>query len=81
LSEQETDPAADVLAAWMREFAAITHDASPVPDPGQLWWKAEFWRRLDLQRQVASPLELSELMELGCGLAAALILAAVSLIK
>ena len=49
-------------------------DAGPLPDPRQLWWKAELLKRWDAQRHAAAPIERAEPAQVGIGLAGSLVL-------
>ena len=53
--------------------------AGAVPDPMQLWWKAQLLRRWDAQRQVQLPLDLMQPIEILGGLVAAAVLLYLSL--
>lgn len=62
------------VRAWMRELAAVSLDAAPLPDPHQLWWKAELLKRWDTQRRTAASIDRAERIQIGIGLAGALLL-------
>jgi hypothetical protein len=71
LFEQEGE-----LRAWMRELAAVPLNGGPLPDARQLWWKAELLKRWDEQRQAVAPIERAEPVQVGFGLAGAIVLLA-----
>jgi len=50
----------EMVVAWMRQFASLPMEASSLPDPAYLWWKAQLLRRWDAQRTVVAPLEVGE---------------------
>jgi hypothetical protein len=64
------------LRAWMRELAAIPANGRPLPDPRQLWWKAELLKRWDQQRQAVGPIERAEPVQVSIGLAGTMVLLA-----
>jgi hypothetical protein len=45
-----------------------------LPDPQQLFWKAELLRRWDAERQAVAPIERAEPVQLSIGLVGALVL-------
>jgi len=65
------------VVAFMGRVAALP--AGAVPDPMQLWWKAQLLRRWDAQRQVQLPLDLMQPIEILGGLVAAAVLLYLSL--
>jgi hypothetical protein len=62
------------VRAWMRELASVPITGRPLPDARQLWWKAELLKRWDAQRQAAAPIERAEPVQVGIGLAGAVLL-------
>lgn len=64
----------DDTAAWMRELAAIPLDLGPLPDPRQLWWKAELLKRWDARRQPLAAIDRAEPAQIWIGLAGAAVL-------
>jgi hypothetical protein len=66
----------DDVRDWMRELAAVPVSDRPLPDPRQLWWKAELLKRWDAQRQAVAPIERAEPVQVAIGLAGTLILLA-----
>jgi hypothetical protein len=65
------------VAAFMGRVAALPTGA--VPDPMQLWWKAQLLRRWDAERQAELPLDLMQPIEIAGGLVAAAVLLYLSL--
>ena len=66
----------EMVAAWMRQFAALSTDTSSLPDPAYVWWKAQLLRRWDAQRSAVAPLEVGERVQVVTGLGGATILLA-----
>jgi hypothetical protein len=64
------------MAEWMRQLAATPFDAPPLPGAHVLWWKAQALRRLDRARQVTTPSDPGERVQIACGFAAAVALLA-----
>jgi hypothetical protein len=75
MTDERFEPEDDVRA-WMRELAAVSIDGRPLPDPRQLWWKAELLRRWDAQRQAGAPIERAEPVQVSIGLAGVVVLLA-----
>ena len=67
-----------VVSGFMSKVAALPGPHT-VPDPMQLWWKAQLLRRWDSERRVQMPLEVMERVELVAGLAAAGVLLVLAL--
>ena len=67
----------EMVAAWMRQLAALPTGTSSLPDPAYLWWKAQLLRRWDAQRSAAAPLDVGERVQVALGLGGAAILLAV----
>jgi hypothetical protein len=65
-----------MVAAWMRQFAALPTDTSSLPEPAYLWWKAQLLRRWDAQKSAVAPLEVGERVQVVTGLGGAAILLA-----
>jgi hypothetical protein len=57
------------VAAWMRQLAEFSADAARLPDPGQLWWKAQLLQRWDAQRRATEPIETGQQVQVGIGVA------------
>ena len=64
------------VRAWMQALAALPINGRPLPDARQLWWKAELPKRWDAQRQTVAPIERAEPLQVGIGLAGAVVLLA-----
>lgn len=64
LGSRERDNEA-LIAEAMRELAETPHDASRLPDPSFIWWKAQFLRRLEAEREATAPLEIGDRMHIG----------------
>jgi hypothetical protein len=65
------------VAAWMRELgSATTMDGSPVQNPEHIWWRAQVLRRWDAQRKALTPIAVGEQVQVGIGLAGAVVLLA-----
>jgi hypothetical protein len=75
MADQSLDREEDVRA-WMRELADIPVNGRPLPDPRQLWWKAELLKRWDEQRQAVAPIERAEPVQVSIGLAGTVVLLA-----
>lgn len=61
------------VSAWMRDFAALPlHRA--LPDPSQVWWKAQLVRRWEAERRAAAPIDAMQHVETGAGLVALVVL-------
>jgi len=60
----------------MQALAALPINGRPLPDARQLWWKAELLKRWDAQRQTVAPIERAEPLQVGIGLAGAVVLLA-----
>jgi hypothetical protein len=65
------EPEDELAIAWMRELSALPVEASSLPDPAYLWWKAQLLRRWDAERSVAAPLEWGERIQVATGLGGA----------
>ena len=78
--ERPGDPGENIelVAAWMKEFAALPLETPSLPDPAYLWWKAQLLRRWDAQQTVAAPLEWGERAQVATGLIGATALLALS---
>jgi hypothetical protein len=63
-----------VVATWMKAFAASPLGGPPLPDPTHTWLRAEMLRRWDAQRKAVAPIDVGERVQVGIGLAGALIL-------
>ena len=50
-----------LVAEAMQELARAPHDSSCLPDPSFIWWKAQFLRRLDAEREATAPLDVGKL--------------------
>jgi hypothetical protein len=72
------EPDDELAIAWMQELAALPIEASSLPDPAYLWWKAQLLRRWDAERSVAAPLEWGERLQVATGLGGAAALVALS---
>jgi hypothetical protein len=72
------EPDVEQAIAWMQELARLPVEASSLPDPAYLWWKAQVLRRWDAQRTVAAPLEWGERLQVAMGVGGAGILLALS---
>jgi len=68
----------ELVAAWMRELAALPVETPPLPDPAYIWWKAQLLRQWDAQRTVIAPLEWGERVQVATGLAGAAVLLVLS---
>jgi hypothetical protein len=68
----------EVVAAWMRDLAALPVETSTLPDPAYIWWKAQLLRQWDAQRTVTAPLEWGEHVQVAIALAGAAVLVALS---
>src|SRR5687767_7110381 len=76
-SHQEPQPDADGVDVYMQQFArASSGDATPLPDPTVIWWKAQRLRREDAERRWASPLDIGECVLIGLGAVGTLLLLA-----
>ena len=64
----------EMVVAWMRQFASLPMEASSLPDPAYLWWKAQLLRRWDAQKNAVAPLEAGERAQVAMGLGGAAIL-------
>ncbi len=65
------------VARFMISLAAETEDLAeshPLPEPGQLWWKARLLQRWEDQSRATAPLDLMQRVEVFGGLVAAAIL-------
>jgi hypothetical protein len=72
------EPDVEQAIAWMQELAMLPVEASSLPDPAYLWWKAQLLRRWEAQRTVVAPLEWGERLQVATGLGGAGILLALS---
>lgn len=62
---------------WMQSLADATDAATArrrLPEPGQLWWKAQLARRWEAEQRVVAPLDTMQRVEVGLGLVAAIVL-------
>ncbi len=65
------------VARFMISLAAETEtlaESHPLPEPGQLWWKARLLQRWEDQSRATAPLDLMQRVEVFGGLVAAAIL-------
>lgn len=62
------------LARFMEELAQEPLDEAPAFTPAEIWQKAELLRRWDAQRRAVAPIDVSERLHVGIGLAGALAL-------
>jgi hypothetical protein len=67
-----------LVGGFMSKVAGLPGPAA-LPDPMQLWWKAQLLRRWDAERRVQQPLEVMERVEIAAGLVAAGLLLVLSL--
>ena len=67
-----------LMAAWMRELAALPVETPPLPDPAYIWWKAQLLRQWDAQRTVVAPLEWGERVQVVTAVGGAAVLLALS---
>ncbi|MFN7916124.1 MAG: hypothetical protein U0Q55_12365 [Vicinamibacterales bacterium] len=72
-SSRRTDTEA-LVAQAMQELADAPHDSSRLPDPSFIWWKAQFLRRLDAEREATAPLEVGDRMHIGAAVLGAVAL-------
>ena len=63
-----------LIAQAMAELAEAPHDSSRLPDPSFIWWKAQFLRRLDAEREATAPLDVGDHMHIGAAVLGALAL-------
>ena len=75
-----TDNEALVTQA-MQELANAPHDASRLPDPSFIWWKAQFLRRLDAEREATAPLDVGDHMHIGAAVLGAVALGGVEAVE
>jgi hypothetical protein len=68
----------ELVAAWMRELAALPVETSPLPDPAYIWWKAQLLEQWEAQRTALAPLEWGERAQVAIGLGGAAVLLALS---
>jgi hypothetical protein len=66
----------DDVTAWMEEFGRTPLEAPPLIDPSLLWWKAQLMRRWDAERRAMRAIEVGEQIQVGIGVASALVLLA-----
>lgn len=65
-----------LVAEAMQELARAPHDSSCLPDPSFIWWKAQFLRRLDAEREATAPLDVGDHMHIGAAILGAVALGA-----
>lgn len=63
-----------LVAEAMQELVRAPHDSSRLPDPSFIWWKAQFLRRLDAEREATAPLDVGDHMHIGAAVLGAVAL-------
>ena len=64
-----------LVSASMKALEQSTSSPTPLPDPSFLWWKAQFLRRLDAEREAAAPIDMGERVHIGVAVVGAALLA------
>ena len=73
--ERSIDPDTEAeIASWMQTLAREALDQPPRFTAAEIWQKAELLRRWDAQRKATAPIDIGERVEVGIGLAGALVL-------
>lgn len=73
--EPSLDPDTEAeIASWMQTLAREALDQPPRFTAAEIWQKAELLRRWDAQRKATAPIDIGERVEVGIGLAGALVL-------
>jgi predicted anti-sigma-YlaC factor YlaD len=54
------------VASWMKDLARMRFDHA-LPDPVQLWWKAQLLQRWDAERRAEAPLDAMQHVEMVAG--------------
>lgn len=63
------------VSAAMRELADAPVDATPLPDPSFIWWKAQLLRRHEAEREALAPIAVGDRMHIGGAILGAVALA------
>jgi hypothetical protein len=53
-----------LVQATMQELQQAS-SGGQLPDPSFIWWKAQFLRRLDAEREATAPIEIGERVHIG----------------
>ena len=61
---------------WMQRLAALPVERRELPDPTEVWLKAEMLRRWDEQRKAMAPIEVGDRIQVGVELVCAIALLA-----
>jgi hypothetical protein len=76
MMSRRRDGDTQIVAQAIDQLGAPPLHQPPLPDPSIIWWKAQFLRRREAERQAAAPIDVGDRVHLGASILGAAALAA-----